>query len=485
VPLPRIEVRSSLPTANTYAVAVAAGSPIEAAAVADVQKRCGVDIKAAAKRGEFKADAGEVLAVPTVSGRAKLAIAVGLGDRSGRALRRAGAALARKSKDGEHLAVRLPGSATVDEAAAFAEGLLLGSYAPPKRTDKPREGGLQQISLVASADGAADGVARAQIVADAVARARDLAHTPSDIKSPDWLAQQAAELAEQSGLRVRVRGENELADEGFNGILAVGQGSSRPPRLVELEWAPKGAERHVVLIGKGITFDSGGLSLKPLDGMVAMKTDMAAAGAVIAAMGALKALDVRTRVTAVVPIAENLPSGTAQRPSDVIRHYGGTTVEVLNTDAEGRLVLADALAYADRELKPDVVVDLATLTGAVTLGLGRRHGGLYSNDDALAAQLVAAADDAGERLWRLPLVDDYRDSLDSTVADLRNMANPEFAYSGGSIVAALFLREFAGNRPWAHLDIAGAGRSDGEEDEVGKGPTGFGVRTLLRWLTSG
>ena len=485
MPLPRIEVRSTLAAAAAYAVTVVGGGTAESSAVAEVQKCCGVDLKAAAKRADFKPEAGNITAIPTTSGRAKLAIAVGLGDAGGRALRRAGAMLGRKVKDVETLAVRLPAAMTAEQAAGFAEGLLLGTYTPPKRADKPREGGLQQITLVTTVDGAADAIRKAQLVADTVARARDFAHTPSDLKSPEWLAQQAAELAEEASLRCRVRDEGELAAEGFNGIIAVGQGSSRPPRLVELEWAPKGAERHVVLIGKGITFDSGGLSLKPLDGMVAMKTDMAAAGAVIATMGALPALDVPVRVTAVVPIAENLPSGTAQRPSDVIRHYGGTTVEVLNTDAEGRLVLADALAYADRELQPDAIVDLATLTGAVTLGLGRRHGGLYSNDDTLADELIAAADASGERLWRLPLVDDYRDSLDSTVADLRNMGDPDRAYSGGSIVAALFLREFAGNRPWAHLDIAGAGRVDGEEDEISKGPTGFGVRTLLRWLTSG
>jgi leucyl aminopeptidase len=240
-----------------------------------------------------------------------------------------------------------------------------------------------------------------------------------------------------------------------------------------------------VLIGKGITFDSGGLSLKPNAGMIAMKTDMAAGGAVIATMAALRDLDVRVRVTGLVPAAENMPSGSAQRPSDIITHYGGTTVEVLNTDAEGRLVLADALAYADEQLDPDVVVDLATLTGAITSGLGKRHAGLFANDDRLAAALLSAGDASGEGIWRMPLVEDYRDAIDSPVADLANVSRPgTHDYNGGAIVAALFLREFVGPRRWAHLDIAGVGRAEGDEHEITKGPTGYGVRLLLHWLGS-
>jgi leucyl aminopeptidase len=261
-----------------------------------------------------------------------------------------------------------------------------------------------------------------------------------------------------------------------------------PPRLIELSYTPDPATAvagHVVLIGKGITFDSGGLSLKPNAGMLAMKTDMAAGGAVIATMSALRDLGVRVRVTGLVPAAENLPSGSAQRPSDVITQYGGTTVEVLNTDAEGRLVLADALAYADAELEPDVVVDLATLTGAISTGLGKRHAGLFCADDRLTAALTAAGADSGEAVWPMPFVDDYRAALDSSVADLANVAvDGGKGFSGGSIVAALFLREFAGRRRWAHLDIAGVGRAEADEHEVTKGPTGYGVRLLLHWLAA-
>jgi leucyl aminopeptidase len=286
-------------------------------------------------------------------------------------------------------------------------------------------------------------------------------------------------LAKKSSVEVRVFDEKEMAARGFGGVLAVGQGSSRPPRFLQLTYAPARARTHVVLVGKGITFDSGGLSLKPNEGMAAMKTDMAAGAAVLATLLALPSLGLRLRVTGLVPVAENLPSGNAMRPGDVIRHYGGRTVEVLNTDAEGRLVLADALAYADAELEPDYLIDLATLTGAIGIALGKKTAGLFSTDDGLAKSLLDAAESAGERLWRMPLVEEYRADLDSDVADLRNIGGPN---SGGAIVAGLFLREFVGDRRWAHLDIASAARSDSEDEETTKGATGFGVRTLLTWL---
>jgi leucyl aminopeptidase len=286
----------------------------------------------------------------------------------------------------------------------------------------------------------------------------------------------AVQGAETAGLDPYLGGP---AAEGFGGILAVGAGSAQPPCLIELGYHPPGARTHVVLAGKGITFDSGGLSLKPDDGMKAMKTDMAGGAAVIAAMSALAELGATVRVTGLIAAAENMPSGSAMRPGDVITHFGGRTTEVLNTDAEGRLVLADALAYADTVLEPDVVVDLATLTGAARVALGGVLGALYASDDALAGALLAAGRHSGEPLWRMPLVDDYGDALDSPVADLANIPHSSRP-RGGSIEAALFLREFTGGRPWAHLDIAGAARfSDGDQ---GKGATGFGTRLLLHWL---
>ncbi len=320
---------------------------------------------------------------------------------------------------------------------------------------------------------------RAVTTARATALARDLVNTPSREKTPDWLAEQArVALAD---LTVAVRDETALRADGFGGIVGVGQGSARPPRFIEATY-DGGGSRHVVLVGKGITFDTGGLSLKPNDGMLAMKTDMGGAAAVLGALRAVADLGLPIKVTALVGAAENMPSGSAQRPGDVLTQYGGRTVEVLNTDAEGRLVLADALAYADRDLQADVVVDVATLTGAMPIALGRRTAGMFASDDALAAQLEQASVTSGERLWRMPLVEDYRQALDSPVADLRNIGDPKKKLQGGSITAALFLREFTGGRPWAHLDIAGAGRVETDEDELVKGGTGYGVRLLTAWL---
>jgi leucyl aminopeptidase len=325
-------------------------------------------------------------------------------------------------------------------------------------------------------------------VASAVHLARDLINTPSLVKSPAWLADRAARAAGAAGLDVEVLGPDELAEGGFGGLLGVGAGSPRPPRLVQLRYSPPAAAtgdgaavRHVVLVGKGITFDTGGLSLKPSGSMVGMKTDMAGAAAVLATMTALGALRCPIRVTGLMCLAENMIGGGAMRPGDVLTAWGGTTIEVLNTDAEGRLVLADGLAYAAGTLAPDALVDLATLTGAIYVALGRRTAGMFASDDGLAAELDAASKDAGERVWRLPLTEEYRPAIDSPVADLANIGRG-MDVGAGSITAALFLREFTGGVGWAHLDIAGAARSDSDDAEITKGGTGWGVRTLLRWL---
>ena len=333
------------------------------------------------------------------------------------------------------------------------------------------------------------------MIAAAVALARDLINMPSDVKTPSWLAARAVEVAGRSGLSVRVRDEAELAAAGFGGIVAVGSGSAHPPRLIELSYQPDSgaaagpadaAQAHVVLAGKGITFDSGGLSLKPNDGMKLMKTDMAGGAAVIAVMSALRALGVRARVTGLVAAAENMPSGSAMRPGDIITIFGGRTVEVLNTDAEGRLVLADLLAYAQATLGPGVIVDLATLTGAARIALGTSVGALYASADDLAEALTEAGAAAGEPLWRMPMPADYAMALTSATADLAHVpSGMNGAKNGqaGSIVAAMFLREFTGGRRWAHLDIAGTARAGSDDGELTKGGTGFGTRLLLRWLT--
>jgi leucyl aminopeptidase len=441
-----------------------------------------VAVAAVLAREKVKGNAGEVVTVPAGE---RLLIVAGIGGGSPRDLRRAGAAIARRIKTVPSASVTVGRRAGAAQLRALAEGLLLGGYSF-KVTQSPKPDTLESITLVVDKrDALAAALSQAITTATATRFARDLASTPSSTKTPAWLARQATTAARRAGLTASVLDDAQLRAGGFGGVIGVGMGSANPPRFIELTYTPSGppVAGHVVLVGKGITFDSGGLSLKPNAGMVAMKTDMAAGGAVIATMAALRDLDVRVRVTGLIPAAENMPSGSAQRPSDVITQYGGTTVEVLNTDAEGRLVLADALAYADANLDPDVVIDLATLTGAITSGLGKRHAGLFANDDRLAAALLAAGEASGEGIWRMPIVEDYRDSIDSSVADLKNVATPGAKnYNGGAIVAALFLREFVGNRRWAHLDIAGVGRAEADEHEVTKGPTGYGVRLLLHWL---
>ena len=382
-----------------------------------------------------------------------------------------GAAIGRAAATDEPIDCLLPGVAAAS-AKAFARGLTLGA----QRID----GTGPHITLwiegparVAAATAGAD-------IAGRTLLARTLANTPSNIKDPAWLARQAQAVA-GGALTVTVHGPDWLHHHGFGGILAVAAGSARPPRLVHMEYRGATAGPHVVLVGKGITFDSGGLSLKPPPSMPLMKTDMSGGAAVIAALAAVRDAGIPLRVSGLVAWAENMPSGSAMRPGDVIRHYGGRTTEVLNTDAEGRLVLADALAYAADTLSPDVMVDLATLTGAATVGLGRQHAALYATSDRLASALVAAGEAAGEPVWRMPLVPEYRPAIDSVIADSAN-TNTDTVTQAGSITAALFLQPFTGAVTWAHLDIAGTGRTESDRPDCRKGATGFGVGLLTEWL---
>ncbi|QKG21716.1 leucyl aminopeptidase [Actinomadura verrucosospora] len=428
-----------------------------------------------------KGEAGEIVAAPVqVGGEVRDLLLYGVGEASPAELRKAGAALARRGRGRTALVAGVPDG----DLAAFVEGALLASYEFRIGAGAPKRPlGTLAVLTEAGPEADAPAIERGTARARATALARDLTNTPAGEKDPSWLAARAERIAAETGLTVRVRGEKELVEGGFGGLLAVGSGSARPPRLIELSYTPDGTpDRHIVLVGKGITFDSGGLSLKPNDGMKTMKTDMAGGGVVIAVMSALRGLGVRARVTGLIAAAENMPSGSSMRPGDVIAHYGGKTSEVLNTDAEGRLVLADALAYADAELDPDTVVDVATLTGAAKVALGLRYGALFSNDDALADALTAAGAAAGEPLWRLPLVEDYRKGIESDVADVANMGRGGF--NGGAIAAALFLREFVGDRTWGHLDIAGPGRATADDAEITRGATGYGVRLLLDWLSA-
>jgi leucyl aminopeptidase len=464
-----------------------AGSAEVLAGGAAAARLLGVDLAGHLRRVRAKGAAGEVTTIPLVAQAASTVetlLVVGVGDGGAPSLGQAGAAVARALGRASTVLGWLPLLPT--GVGRFVEGFTLASYQVQKKPAAAEKATPVQVDLAASRpDRLAEPVRRAGVVGAAVHLARDLTNAPANLKSPQWLADQAVTAGDRAGLTVRVRDEDELAAEGFGGLIGVGQGSVRPPRLVELAYHPPGRAAggaHVVLVGKGIVFDSGGISIKAAAGMESMKTDMAGAAAVLATMTALGALGVDLRVTGLLALAENMPGDAALRPSDVITPYGGRrTVEITNTDAEGRLVLADALGYADLALRADVVIDIATLTGAALLALGRLDAPLFATDDRLAAALLRASAESGERLWRMPLVEDYRPALASGTADLVNGVTDR-SVGGGSITAALFLREFTGGRPWAHLDIAGTGRAEGSTGELSRGGTGFGVRLLLSFL---
>uniref|UniRef100_UPI00404984A3 leucyl aminopeptidase family protein n=1 Tax=Candidatus Planktophila sp. TaxID=2175601 RepID=UPI00404984A3 len=406
-----------------------------------------------------------------------------MGDNSLTSLRTAGAALGKKVR-GKALSLVSLCAQSAAEIKAHGVSLTLGAYQWSLKTGKTPE--IPQF-LIATKDGAS--VNAAHTIARALYTARDLILTPSNIKNPLWMAQEAQTIADETGLSIRILAGKELAK--FGGLRAVGNSSPKPgPRFIEITYVPRGKAKsaaalpHVVIVGKGITFDTGGVSLKrPYEFMTAMKSDMAGAAAALATLSALPDLQPQVKVTALLMCAENALSGTAQRPSDVITQYDGTTVEIINTDAEGRLVLADGLGYALENLDPDYLIDIATLTGSATLGLGRQYAAMYTRDEKLARELVAVGESSGERVWHMPLVDDYRDSLDSDVADLNHAAD-KGDYSAGSVTAALYLEHFVGDSRWVHLDIAGPARSETDAGENVKGGTGFGVRLLLDWIVS-
>jgi leucyl aminopeptidase len=441
----------------------------------------GVDAFAVLDRAEATGDGGTTHVHQLFAGPVQQVVLIGLGAETGRDYRRAGAALVRLAHGVAAVGTSIGASADDDQLAAFCEGWVLGGFSFSRKSegesaDPPR-------LLVTGCDASREAVIRrAQTQALASWRAREFALTPSNEKSPERLEQWAREAADATGLEIEVWDEPLLAEEGMRGILAVGAGSAYDSRFVRLDYRPLGNGTRtpsVVLVGKGITFDSGGISIKPPDAMMTMKRDMTGAGVVIAVMGALRELEVPVRVTGLVAAAENAFGAGSMRPGDVVRHYGGRTSEIGNTDAEGRLVLADGLAYADENLDPDIVVDVATLTGAGRVAVGTSLGALFANDDDLATALTAAGAVAGEPVWRLPLSEEYEPLLESAFADATNSAG-----GPGAITAALFLQHFAGDRKWAHLDIASIGDSPTDAFEYTKGATGFGARLLLTWLCS-
>ncbi|THG32949.1 leucyl aminopeptidase [Naasia lichenicola] len=442
--------------------------------------------------------------IPSVGIAAKSVALIGLGtgELTADSLRYAAGSVTRQLRGATTIAFALPTS-SVDQVTAVLEGAAIGAYSYTEyRVDslagaKPP---VSSITAVSALDGADAAPVRAAVTATAMATVRDLVNAPPSDLYPETFASRAAELADGLDVELTVWDEEALERDGFGGILGVGKGSIRGPRLVKVVWSPEGATKHLALVGKGITFDSGGLSLKPAASMIGMKYDMTGAATVLSAALAAAALDLPVKVTAWLCLAENMPSGSAARPNDVIRIRGGKTVEVLNTDAEGRLVLADGLVAAGEE-QPDAIIDVATLTGAASVALGTRYVGAMG-DEGLIAELLAAGRSAGELLWHMPLPAELRPLLASDVADIANIKPGNTA--GGMLIAAVFLADFIAKReasepsdstnattnatkdatgekiPWAHLDIAGAANNAGAfHGFTGKGPTAVMVRTLI------
>jgi len=422
-------------------------------------------------------------------------LVLGLGDESGDAaestrLGCARAARAAASFSAKSLALRLPPARTApaEEARAGCEGALLGAYHFDKYLTDParRPTRLRSIELSVERSGTKlkDAVARGEVGGKAVWLARDLVNEAPSRLSPGAFARQAAATAKATGLRARVLGKSDIEKAGLKALLAVGRGSASPPRVVHLTYRPaptrdKRARQKILLVGKGVTFDSGGLNLKPAESMLTMKTDMAGSAAVLAAMSALGRVGCRAEVHGLLGLVENMTGGAAYKPGDILDTHAGKTVEIGNTDAEGRLVLCDLLSYGARRLRPTQVVDIATLTGACVVALGTRATGLFTRHDPMREALLEAGRAAGEKIWPLPLYDDYLQLLQKGPADLCNIGGRW----GGAITAALFLGEFLPRElPWTHLDIAGPAYTESELPEASVGATGAGVLTLLRWL---
>jgi len=459
---------------------VAYGLTVEAVS-GDQALPSGLDRDALVSLG-FTGQAGQVQVVP---GDGRLMAAVGLGPVDGIdtvGVRRAAAALARSVRGRRSLATDLASAARSDDlseadtAHAVVEGTALGVYRFGYKSTKSDDR-LTRVTLVGStAAGVRSAVERATAVVDGVTLARDLVNEPGGSLTPPKFANRVRRMARDRGLTIKVLDEAAIRRARLGGLLGVNRGSTQPPRFVELTYTPKERPRGTLaLVGKGLTFDAGGLSIKTRQGMKDMKMDMGGAAAVVGAMSVLPAVAPHCRVRAYLPMTDNMLGGDATRPGDVLTLRNGKTIEVLDTDAEGRLVLADALSLAS-EAKPDAIVDLATLTGACVVALGPRIAGLMGRDDGFLTQVEEASTRTGERVWRLPLPVDYRSMVDSSVADMKNIGG---SY-GGTLTAGLILSEFvADGIPWAHLDIAGPAFADGDDGEVVTGGTGFGVRLLV------
>jgi len=362
--------------------------------------------------------------------------------------------------------------------SAAVEGAVLGNFEPDRlKTVDPKKS-IDQFTVVISADGAAQAAERGRIIAEAQNFTRNLVNEPANLLPPSAMAAAARQMAFEFGLECEVLEQSQMAELGMGALLGVSQGSAEPPAFIVIGYRPATtptSKAHLGLVGKGVTFDTGGISIKPSDGMEKMKYDMAGGAAMIGAMRAIAQLKPAIPVTAFIPCVENMPGSKAQRPGDIVTAMSGKTIEVLNTDAEGRLILADALAYA-RKQGCTHLVDAATLTGAIVVALGHLNVGLFSNDDAMRDRVLQASKAEGERMWPMPLDDDYKEYLKSAFADMGNIGGRW----GGAITAAMFLKEFAEETPWVHLDIAGTAWMDDAKPYIAKGPTGLPVRTLVR-----
>jgi len=455
-----------------------------------VSPKIGLNRKQLAERG-FDGRVGQTLVLHGLGG-ASVVVAIGVG--AGNSLtpndaRKAAAAFARAAGKVASLSTTLANlgrGSKANIAQAVVEGIQLATHRySALKSDKNFASPLREVVLVATAANAtaiSRGVKDGAVIANAVCTARDFANMPPAYLTARHFAEKAQEIAAQTGLDITVYNKEELIQMGCGGIIGVNQGSIEPPRMVKLSYNPKGAgkKQHVVLVGKGVMYDSGGISLKPSDPSHAvMKMDMSGAAAVLATMSTLSALKCQTRVTAFLMCTDNMPSGSALKLGDVLTMRNGKTVEIHNTDAEGRLILADGLSLA-AELKPSAIINIATLTGACLVALGEKVAGVLGTNDKLISQLEDAAARVDEPIWQLPLVKEYRRLLDSTVADMRNIGGP----AGGTITAGLFLSEFVGNTPWAHLDIAGPMKVDGDDGWMQRGATAFGTRLLIDTVTS-
>ena len=469
---------------NGGALSEAEGSALVVAMLADstpgpgvgfVQERLGDWVASHLEATDFSGKSGSMAAIPAGDLPFTQIVFVGLGEEvDAEELRRAAGRVAGATSKYETVVTTLH-QVDVDGAAeAVALGLMLGSY----RFDKYKAEPATQVTtsyVLADGDAAIAGaIERARAVAAGVKFARDWVNEPAGDKPPARLADAIAHEASHRGIEVTVYDERQILEERFGGLAAVAQGADNPARMVVLEYAPEGAERTVALVGKGIVFDSGGLSIKPASGMETMKTDMAGAATVVGATLAIADLGIPVRVLCITPLTENMTGGGAQRPGDVFTARNGVTVEVLNTDAEGRLVLADGLSLAAED-EPDLMIDVATLTGAAKVALGPLVAGMWSNDDESADLVVGAARAAGEKVWRMPLEKEYASMLESDVADVKNVGERW----GGAITASLFLEKFVDGRPWVHIDVAGPARIGKAEHYLSKGGSGFGVRTLV------